>query len=373
MAATAAAQDRFVRRTTLNPDEYRTNFRQIDCGVIEVLTSQEADQVTSQMSKIYLRLTNASKDYWEREGVLRFAGEEREGKWLTAWEQLISLSGVASATARKALGWMSKQGIIGYFAGKNGVGIRIFINRAASSIRQRPGQSQKNLRLVQASIDNSRTSTNEAAFKESFADKEIPEIDSIPHASKSNATDINTSRKLAGSNNLLCDTQVITLQVPTFDSEAVIERIVGKVLPRVMSETKRSQEQTREWFIKDALPKAVRIGQRSAYDILRAHGAINKPIAAGNSCRNRSSDREVGKHTKSETAQRRLGDEEIKELAESCVALMATQGQPIHQIISEMSIEAGGFLLPEDASKVRSLAESLMLGQKVVQGSRRNN
>ena len=81
------------------------------------------------MCKVYLSLVNLPPDYLEREGVLRFAGCEREGEWQTAWEQLVSLLGVASATARKALQWMSEKGIIGYYAGRNGVGIRIFLNR----------------------------------------------------------------------------------------------------------------------------------------------------------------------------------------------------------------------------------------------------
>ena len=106
--APATTAQRFVRRTSLEPNEYRTNFRQIDCDVIATIISDEASIVTAQMSKIYLCLINAPPCYWERDGVLRFAGEEREGKWYTAWEQLISLVGVASATARKALAWMSE-------------------------------------------------------------------------------------------------------------------------------------------------------------------------------------------------------------------------------------------------------------------------
>lgn len=143
MPTAAALPQRFVRRTTLNPNEYRTNFRQIDCDVIAALVSGEASKVTPHMSKIYLALVTAPSEFWEREGVLRLAGREREGKWQTAWEQLVELVGVASATARKALAWMSEQGVIGYFAGRNGVGIRIFINRAASSIGRKPDQGQK--------------------------------------------------------------------------------------------------------------------------------------------------------------------------------------------------------------------------------------
>jgi hypothetical protein len=54
-----------------------------------------------------------------------------------------------------------------------------------------------------------------------------------------------------------------------------------------------------------------------------------------------------------------LSDEEITELAESCVALLVTQGQTIDRSLSEMSVEAGGFLLQEDAPKVRTRAEVL--------------
>ena len=56
-------------------------------------------------------------------------------------------------------------------------------------------------------------------------------------------------------------------------------------------------------------------------------------------------------------------DEEISEFAESCVALALTQGQAIDLILSEMSVNAGGFLLPEDTPKVRIRAEVLIAGR----------
>jgi hypothetical protein len=86
------------------------------------------------MSKIYLRLVNAPDQPWERDGVLRFGSEAHDDARVTAWVSLCKVVGVASATASKVLRWMHEQGIIGYFSGKNGVGLRIFINRAASSI-----------------------------------------------------------------------------------------------------------------------------------------------------------------------------------------------------------------------------------------------
>src|SRR3712207_6253274 len=119
-----AIQSRFVRRTTLREDEYRTNFRQIDRDAIELLKSAEARQVTNLMAALYLTLIDAPTEYWEREGVLRFTGEDAEGGQSTAWRQLVGLLGCGNTTAKKALDWMHAQGLIGYYAGKNGAGIR---------------------------------------------------------------------------------------------------------------------------------------------------------------------------------------------------------------------------------------------------------
>lgn len=133
MAQTAP---RFVRRTTLNENEYRVNFKQIDNDVIKALTSTEAREVTPLMATIYLTLLAAPQDCWERAGVLHFMGEDREEGHLTAWERMRKITGVANSTLSKALDWMRKTGVIGYDARANGVGIRVFINRAASSIRE---------------------------------------------------------------------------------------------------------------------------------------------------------------------------------------------------------------------------------------------
>jgi hypothetical protein len=40
--------------------------------------------------------------------------------------------------------------------------------------------------------------------------------------------------------------------------------------------------------------------------------------------------------------------------------MLETQGQSIEVTLSEMSSEAGGFLLPEDAGRVREKANSLL-------------
>jgi hypothetical protein len=354
----------------LNPDEYRTNFRQVDCDVIAALVSDQASKVTPHMSKIYLALLTAPSDLWEREGVLRLAGRDREGKWQTAWEQLVALVGVASATARKAIAWMSKQGIIGYFAGRNGVGIRIFINRAASSIGRKPDQYQKNLRLVPTSPDTPRTSTDEVTFKESFAILENLDSDVIPHAPKNSAADTNVNREPYYPNtdppgDCVAHTQSAPANVVeqrstnVINSNIIVEQIVREVVPQVKAAAAREQERTREWFINHAMPKAIRVAQRSAYDVLRSYGIIKHHRSCNGISRDYPDGRQVGKYTPNEIIPRSLSDEEITELAQSCVALLVAQDQPIERTISKMVGEAGGFLLQEDAPKVLAKAKLL--------------
>ena len=144
---------RFVRRTVLAEGEYNRNFEMLDRDVLAVVSSAEADAITPLMSKIYLRLRQVPDDCRESGGVLRFAGEEREGKWVKAWTQLCRHLRVSSETASKALRWLHQQGVIGYSAFKNGVGIRIFLNRAASSIANKPQSGrQKFLPAAPASL-----------------------------------------------------------------------------------------------------------------------------------------------------------------------------------------------------------------------------
>ena len=180
-----AAQNRFVRRTTLREDEYRTNFRQIDRDAIELLKSPEARRVTHLMAALYLTLIDAPPEYWEREGVLRFTGDGGESGPSTAWRQLVGLLACGNTTAKKALDWMHARGIIGYYAGKNGAGIRIFINRAVASIGRRAGQ--KNLRLVPTPVQESHIPAAGTPFNDSFAVSEGLETDINSRAPKNGA------------------------------------------------------------------------------------------------------------------------------------------------------------------------------------------
>ena len=60
------------------------------------------------------------------------------------------------------------------------------------------------------------------------------------------------------------------------------------------------------------------------------------------------------------TASHKLTPEEIRETAETCVALLEAQGKSIDVTLSEISSEGGGWLLPEDAPRVREEAQALL-------------
>ena len=374
MAVQAQGLRRFVRRTQLAPGEYRKNFRQVDIDVIAAVTSREADRVTPLMSKIYLRLVNAPAHYWESEGVLRFEGEPRDEAYVKAWDTLCEVLCVASATASKAVRWMHEQGIIGYFAGKNGAGIRVFINRAESSIGSRP-VNKKFLEFTGASFGVPRASSNEAAFNDSYAVLEVLEKDLNPRAPKSGA---GTGAVL---NNPPARTRPhVFVERPitkgegggvTRDMGLATAEPVAEVLGRLRTELElcvreaasraaaqsvsHEMERTREWFETKALPKAVRVAQRETYDLLR-----RQSLAGGK----RSAGLEVGSGPGAcaPTGGRPLTLEGLREAAEVCVALLEAQGRPVEATLSALSSEAGGWLTPEDVPRVRELAATLASG-----------
>jgi hypothetical protein len=368
MAVTPLPASRFIRKTQLGLNEYRKNFHQIDREIIAALTSTEADQVTPLMSKIYLRLVNAPARYWERDGVVRIEAEIREGKLVKAWAVLCDLAGVASATASKAIQWMHEQGIIGYFSGKNGVGLRIFFNRASSSIGARQAQGGKKiLTFPPASFDENHASLNEPAFNDSFA---VPE---------NSDTNINSGAPQNGADKTLIDrtpsdplptppiqssvrsmqTERVTpaASAPSFISiDEIVHRLRNELEPSLQraahQAAAREHERTREWLESRGLPKAARVAQHEAYNVLRKHGVLKGSA--------RASHAEVGRNLYVPPDPHLLSSDEIKELAQACVALLETQGQSIELSLSEMSAAAGGILLPEDAPRVRAKAVSLL-------------
>jgi hypothetical protein len=364
-AVTAA---KFLRRTTLRDTEANTNFRMLDDDVAEAITSAAADDVTPLMSKVYTRLLLTPAEWREGGRVLRFAGQEREGKWVTAWEQLRCHLRVSSETANKALRWMHCQGIIGYYSGKNGVGIRIFLNRAASSVAEkREVRTQKILSLAPASTSPSRTSPAETPFNDSFADSEVLDLDINPHAPKDGAEpptlfaplfkqslESNERAPRVTGRSAGCASHTPPhVEVP-------IERIVSRLrceleptLQRLAQQAAAGEhERTREWLESRGLPKAARVAQRETYDVLRRQGLLKDA--------SKNSHAEVGRGCLVPSPPRSLPEAEVLELAEACVTLFEAKGQPVELTLSKLSVASGGFLAPEDAGRILGQVEILL-------------
>ena len=367
---TAAQPDmapRFVRRTQLAANEYRRNFRQLDEDAIAAITSEEADRVTPLMSKIYLRLISAPSEFWERDGVLYFVAGEKDGRPVKASKVLYEVLGVASATTHKALAWMHERGIIGYFAGKNGVGIRIFINRAAGSIGVRaPSAGKKILPFARGSNGAFHGSTVEPAFNDSFADLEVLDTDSDPRAPKDGAEQTAVVKRPPEPHPALLrpvtrdagaevtPPAALRVEVPV---EEIVSRLSRELEPSLQSAARqaaaREHERTREWLESRGLPKAARVAQREAYNVLRKYGVIKETTP---------SHADVGRNHGAQDHQR-LSESQVEELAQACIALLEVKGQSVEVTLSELSVAAGGFLLPDDAPRVRAIVEALLDGR----------
>jgi hypothetical protein len=358
---------RFIRRTQLGPNEYRKNFQQIDREVIAAITSAEADGVTPLMSKIYLRLVNAPAKYWERDGVLRIEAEVRNEKLLKAWSVLCDLVGVASATASKALRWMHEQGIIGYFSGKNGVGLRVFINRAVSSVGVRPARTdEKILAFAPGSSGKPPASPDEPAFNDSYAVREISDTDINPGAPKNGADTrplderaAEPARRISPLNHpSVMSSPKPPQSTSVISIDEVITRLKTELEPAIHTAAKRAaageHERTREWLEHKGLPKAARVAQHEAYNVLRKYGVISEVSSPARS------QSDVGRSSYVPPAPRQLPEDEVSDLAQACLAMFETQGHSIEATISEMSAAAGGFLLPEDVLRVRAKVNSLI-------------
>jgi hypothetical protein len=320
------------------------------------------------MSKIYLRLVNAPARHWEREGVLRFEAEAGEGRRVKAWDALCETVGVAGATASKALQWMHEQGIIGYFSGKNGVGIRIFLNRAASSIgvRTAPG-GKKILEFSRASSGESHASAGEAAFMDSYAVSEHSDTDLNPRPPAGGADKPEVDKKSLGSpprhnglpqHEARAEGETSPHALPVSE---IIRQLKSELEPSLRAAARTAaaeeHERTREWLENKGLPKAARVAQREAYNVLRQHGLVG--AAAGKA----GTGLNVGRGECAPAEPRPLVPEEIRELAETCVAMLEVHGQSIDTTLAELSVEAGGVLLVADASRVRELAEAMAHGR----------
>jgi hypothetical protein len=351
MTARALATPKFLRKTTLRGNESNARFTMIDDDIVAAVSSPEADRVTPLMSKIYLRLLQAAPDLWEGERQLRFGGEDREGKWMTAWAQLCCHLNVSSETANKALRWMHAQGIIGYSAFKNGVGIRIFLNRAANSIAIRTAPAgEKFLPSRSPSPGAAPASSGEAPFNDKL--KFDPDRKDLlnPRAPDGAEQAMETSRGMRDA----ADTEVLVEHV-----RAALEPALREAASRAAA---HEHERTREWLESRGLPKAARVAQHEAYNVLRKYGVVGDPSRASRS------QLDVGRNSYTPPEPQPLTEGEVSDFAKACAAMLDTKGQSIEMTLSEMSAEAGGFLLPGDAARVRVAAQTLLDGEAGKEG-----
>lgn len=278
MIGKSIADIKFVRRTSLKENESRCNFRQIDQDAINVVTSREARQVTTMMSQVYLCIINAPFKFLVAEGELRFCGEFRDGKQMTAWEQLTETLGVADGTALKALKFMHEHQVIGYYAGKNGVGIRIFINRAETSIKSKQ-EPQKNLPGRLVANGETRTSRFAVPLKtglresldnevRTFAPEDgagIPADFAIPDEAV--PAESPRSRSYPDSEIFAQGSTAACVRLPS----EIIDQIAAALSPtfRCIAEREaaRQAERTREWLERYGVPKAARVAQNEAFKI----------------------------------------------------------------------------------------------------------
>jgi hypothetical protein len=263
---------------------------------------------------------------------------------------------------------MHGQGIIGYYSGKNGVGIRIFLNRAANSVAlKREARAEKILPFARTSDGRPRTSPGETPFNDSFAVSEVLETDLNPLAPKNGADNTRfastPSEQHARS---IPDTSIFELPdkgIPfrierrsEMPSDQIIQRLRNELEPVLRQIARRAaadeHERTREWLERSGLPKAARVAQRETYDVLRRNGVVRDAF------RKTPGDVGVGSNVRPEP--RPLSESELDEFAEACVALFEAKGQPVEVTLSGMCVEAGGMLLPEDAPRVLSKVETLL-------------
>lgn len=380
---------RFIPRTTLLPGEYRTNFRQIDCDALRLVRSRAARQVTKLMAHIYICLIDAPMKFREREGVLRFVGEVREGETVTAWEQLTELLEVADGTAHKALQWMAEQRLIGYHAGKNGVGIRIFLNRAADSVKREAERNQKSLRLAPVANGGIPVSPNAMPFKNygrDYVDQEIkppaPKNGANAHTMGETAftpepLQPEASPEPLGGNGEVEAAGATLASRSVVPTDEIVSRLRAELVPYLHTVAAQAASRaatqaasnevgrTREWFEQRALPKVARVAQAETYNLLRRHGTLDERE------RRARADLQVGRSSASVTAaseyappeSRLLTPEEVETTAETCVAMLEVQGREVEAMLVEMSADNGGWLLAEDVTRVREAAHALMLAR----------
>src|SRR5437763_6385096 len=110
-----------------------------------------------------------------------------------------------------------------------------------------------------------------------------------------------------------------------FALDEIVTRLKAELEPAMQTAARnaaaREHERTREWLENRGLPKAARVAQHEAYNVLRKHGVISE------SARSARAYADVGRSDYTPTEPHPLTQDEVAELAEACVAMLETKGQ----------------------------------------------
>jgi hypothetical protein len=82
--------------------------------ILALINSEEADQITEMMSKIYLGLIHAPAEWWKSNDTMQVRGSQGGEVTTTAWAELVNRLRVTPEEAQKALQWMQEKEIITY-------------------------------------------------------------------------------------------------------------------------------------------------------------------------------------------------------------------------------------------------------------------
>ena len=82
----------------------------LDYDVLEVISSEEAQQVTPLLASLYLRLLQAPIEAWEGDCVIRL--KAAHSRIRSSWEQVLELMQVEPRIARKTIEWLESMNLI---------------------------------------------------------------------------------------------------------------------------------------------------------------------------------------------------------------------------------------------------------------------
>lgn len=84
----------------------------LDNDILEVLASEEAQQVTPLLASLYLRLLQAPMESWEGDCVIRLKAAHKQTHIHSPWEQVLDLLRVEPGLALKTIEWLGGRNLI---------------------------------------------------------------------------------------------------------------------------------------------------------------------------------------------------------------------------------------------------------------------